>query len=154
MKVRGLLRSYLDQRILYYTVSDERQLRQVDAQTARLQSEMWSVVATHATAQPNPVSALVFSGMNDVLNSQGYTQASWWNRIPPGAWALLISIAVSSNLLVGYGAYRRSPSFLLILPVALGITLFLIADIDSPRGGVIKVQPHNLQATAESLRPQ
>jgi hypothetical protein len=28
-----------------------------------------------ASAQPNAVLALVLSGMNDVLNSQGYTQA-------------------------------------------------------------------------------
>ena len=35
-----------------------------------------------ALSQPTPFMALVASGMNDVLNSQGYTQAAWWNRIP------------------------------------------------------------------------
>src|SRR2546430_17441339 len=34
---------------------------------------------------PTAVVALVISGMNDVLNSQGYTQAAWWNRIPLAA---------------------------------------------------------------------
>ena len=42
-------------------------------------------------AQPTPVIALAVSGMNDVLNSQGYTQAAWWNRIPIAAWGLMIS---------------------------------------------------------------
>jgi hypothetical protein len=41
-----------------------------------------------ATPQRTAVGALVVSGMNDVLNSQGYTQAAWWNRIPDAAWGL------------------------------------------------------------------
>jgi hypothetical protein len=32
--------------------------------------------------------------------------------------------------------------------------LFLIADIDSSRGGVIRIQPQNLYALAESLKAQ
>ena len=41
----------------------------------QLQSELWSEVAASVTAQPNPVSALVLSGMNDVLNSEGLSFA-------------------------------------------------------------------------------
>ena len=29
---------------------------------------------------------------------------------------------------------------------------FLIADLDSPRGGVIRVHPHNLLATSQSMK--
>ena len=151
-KIRGLLRSYLEQRILFYTSRDEQQLRQINTQTARLETEMWSGVATYASGQPTSVAAaLVAAGMNDVLNSQGYTQASWWNRIPFGAWVLLISIAIFCNLWIGYGAHPGSTSILLMLPIALSITIFLIADIDSPRGGVINVRPQNLRSTLESL---
>jgi hypothetical protein len=76
-KVRALLLNYLDQRILFYTTRDEQQLAQIDAQTAKLQAELWSAVQAPAVAQPTPVIALAVSGMNDVLNSQGYTQAAW-----------------------------------------------------------------------------
>ena len=150
--VRGLLRSYLDQRILFYTSRDPVQLRQIDAQTTLLQAEMWTVVARHAAAQPTQVAALAASGMNDVLNSQGYTQAAWWNRIPRAAWALLIAIAIFCNVLIGYGAHGRSLILLVILPVALAVTLFLIADIEAPRWGVIRVHPLNLESLAASLR--
>ena len=46
-------------------------------------------------ATPAPVLALAVLGMNDVLNSQGYTQFAWWNRIPVSAWILLAVIAIS-----------------------------------------------------------
>jgi len=41
---------------------------------------------------------------------------------------------------------------LIILPVILAIAFFLIADIDSPRGGVIRVLPQNLLALSQSIR--
>ena len=92
--------------------------------------------------------------MNDVLNSQGYTQAAWWNRIPVEAWALLTLIAIFCNLLIGYGAQGRSTLLLFILPVALAVSLFLISDIDSPRHGLVRVRPQNLKSLAESLNAQ
>ena len=83
-RVRALLKDYLDQRILFYETRDEHGLQQINANTAQLQTELWSAVRAPAGAQPpSPVLALAVSGMNDVLNSQGYTQAAWWNRIPP-----------------------------------------------------------------------
>jgi hypothetical protein len=87
--VRALLRNYLDQRVLFYETRDESALRKIDADTAQLQTEVWSAVYAPAGAQPTPLLALVVSGMNDVLNSQGFTQAAWWYRIPTAAWCLM-----------------------------------------------------------------
>ena len=153
-KVRALLKRYLDQRILHYRTLNAPKRRQIDAQVAQLQTDMWSAVVPPGAGQLSAVAALAVAGMNDVLNSQGYTQAAWWNRIPTAAWALLVIISIFCNLLIGYGAHGRSPFLFLILPIALAISLFLIADIDSPRGGVIRVRPQNLESLAESLRSQ
>ena len=152
--VRAQLRNYLDQRILFYETRDANALRQIDATTAQLQADLWSAVQTPATTQPTPVLALAISGMNDVLNSQGYTQAAWWNRIPLGAWFLMLAVAMCANLLLGYdsrGAGRRLIR-LLVLPLILSIAFFAIADIDSPRWGVIRVRPQNLISLARSLQ--
>ncbi|HET7106992.1 MAG TPA: hypothetical protein VFI38_09290 [Candidatus Acidoferrum sp.] len=151
-KMRTLLKSYLDQRIQCYKTSDEQLLEQINLQTAQLQSEMWSSVSRPASEQPTILGALVIAGMNDVLNSQGYAQAAWWNRIPVAAWCLLIIIGMFCNVLVGYVARDRSALLFWILPLVLAISVFLIADIDSPRHGVIRVKPQNLESLANSLR--
>ena len=153
-KIRRLLTSYLDQRIREYRARNKQQLRQIDDQTTRLQAELWSAVTAPTAAQPTPVAALVLAGMNDVLNSQGYTQAAWWNRVQIEGWALMALISIFCNLLVGYGSHGKKAFVLLILPVALSISLFLISDIDSPRSGVIHVRPQNLESLAESLHSQ
>jgi hypothetical protein len=154
-KVRASLRDYLEQRIAWYSQTDELRLREVDARTNRLQGELWDAVRARAAAQPTPVMVLVVSGMNDVLNSQGYTQAAWWNRIPPAAWVLMLALAVCSNVLVGMGATSRArQSLLLVLPLIVALSFLLIADIDSPRRGLIAVSPRNLLSLAQSLGPR
>jgi hypothetical protein len=151
-KVRELLRNYLDQRVLFYSIHDDVQLGQVNNDTTKLQDGLWSSVQRVAAAQPTPVIALAVEGMNDVLNSQGYTQAAWWNRIPIAAWSLMAAIALSCGFLIGYGARRRKLFLFLVLPLVTSIAFFLIADIDSPRRGVILVLPRNLTSLAQSLR--
>lgn len=150
-KVRELLRQYLDLRIVYYRRLTAEQLRQNDADTARLQSQLWAAITPAVNAEPTQPHALVASGMNDVLNRQGYTQAAWLNRVPIAAWLLMAAIAIFGNILLGYRSIHRSKLTLLILPIALAISFFLVADIDAPRHGVILVHPQNLQILADSL---
>jgi hypothetical protein len=147
------LKSYVDLRIKFYRTRNQELLRQINSDTARLQAKMWSEVQQQARVQPTPLTALAVSGMNDVLNSQGYTQAAWWNRIPVSAWVLLVIIAICCNLLVGYGAHASDNrvSLLSVLPLLLSVSFFLIADIDSPRGGLIRLNPQNLLSLSESI---
>jgi hypothetical protein len=151
--IRAQLQKYLDLRISFYRTRSRDELRQIDADTAQLQNQMWSATQTPALAQPTPVMALVVSGMNDVLNSQGYTQAAWWNRIPIAAWGFLILTAICCNVLTGYGAHGAGAKagLLWILPLLVSISFLLIGDIDSPRGGLIHVAPQNLAALYQSL---
>lgn len=153
-RVGTLLRKYLDQRVLFYETRDAQRLQQIDTYTARLETELWSAVRAVAAAQQTPVIALAVSGMNDVLNSHGYTQAAWWNRIPTAAWVLMAAIAVCCNLLLGYNVRpgKGAGIRLIVLPLLVSMSFFLIADIDSPRGGVIRVQPQNLVSLSDSLR--
>jgi hypothetical protein len=151
-RVRELLRNYLDLRVLSYTTRDAARLGKIDADTAVAQKELWSTVERAAALRPTPLLALTVSGMNDVLNSQGYTQAAWWNTIPISAWILMTVIAICCNLLIGYSAHRKDWVLMSILPLVISISFFLIADIDSPRRGIIRVVPQNLLALSQSLQ--
>ena len=156
IKVRNLLKSYLEQRILFYTTRDTSRLVRINASTTQLQCDLWTSVQAPSLAQPTPLAALAVAGMNDVLNSQGYTQAAWWNRIPIAAWTLMVAIGVCCNALLGYTA--RIPTSgnrrFVLLPLIVSVSFFLIADLDSPTGGGILVSPHNLVSLASSLCAQ
>jgi hypothetical protein len=155
-RLRVLLAKYTEQRILFYEIRKEQELNPVNADTTQLQAELWSTVLKSAKLQPSPLTALAVSGMNDVLNSQGYTQFAWWNRIPPSAWGLMLTIALCCNLLIGYCIRRSGAEFVvfLVMTLIVSISFFLIADIDSPRRGIIHVRPLNLVSLSQSLHPQ
>ena len=152
-KTKTLIREYLDQRILFYSKQPYDVVVKIRQRTDELQDALWKEVLPHARAQQTPIMALVTSGMNDVLNSQGYVQAAWWNRIPNTAWILMASIAICANLLVGFGArnFKKNIGLFMIFPLVTSVSFFLIADIDSPRGGVILIEPKNLLTLKESF---
>lgn len=152
--LQKLLKGYVDQRVQFYSAGGDAEAAASNIRAATLQAEMWSLVRKQAAAEPTPIVALVVAGMNDVLNAQGYTQSAYWNRIPTAAWGLMAAIAICCNLLVGYGADsgRLTPKMLFILPLVVSIAFMLIADIDTPRHGIIRVVPQNLNSLADSLR--
>jgi signal transduction histidine kinase len=148
----GLVR-YTELRLADFRTRDRQELERIHRDTAALQSELWQLATQVAQEQPTPIGALVVAGMNDVLNSQDYTQAARINRIPLGAWILMIVIALCGCVVQGYGTKGKLRRGLLItiLPVTVALSLALIADIDSPRAGFIRVQPLDLTRLLQSL---
>jgi len=153
-KIKALLRTYVELRMRFYVEGDRTQLAAVAARTGDLQRQLWDATTVAASPSPNPVTALALVGMNDLLNSQGYTQAAWWNRIPVAAWALMGLMGVCAMLLTGFTStnVRGQRVVLGILPLVLAIAFYLIAEIESPRDGLIRIAPQNLQSLADSMR--
>ena len=153
---KDLLLQYTDQRILFYSKQSPEKIQEIRSKTDQLQTALWNEILPIVQTQATPTMALVASGMNDVLNSQGYVQAAWWNRIPYTAWALMTAIAVCANLLVGFGArnFEKNIGLFMIFPFVISVSFFLIADIDSPRGGVIRIEARNLVALKNNLAQQ
>jgi hypothetical protein len=156
MATQDLLNQYLDQRILFYSRHSEYQIQEIHQKTDAIAQTLWNEILPIARSNQSPIIALVVSGMNDVFNSQGYVQAAWWNRIPNTAWALMMAIAICANLLVGFGArnFKKNIALFMIFPFVIAVSFFLIADIDSPRGGVIRIEARNLITLKHALNPQ
>jgi hypothetical protein len=149
-RVRALLSDYTKQRIQFFINTDDAQRTRIDGRINQLEADLWAAVREPAAALPGPIASLVLAGMNDVINSQGYTQAAYWNRIPKAAWYLLAAIALCCNVLFGY-RMQTTGMLALVLPLVVSISLLLIADIDAPRHGLIHVSPQNLESLSRSL---
>jgi hypothetical protein len=153
-RVRSLLVGYLDQRVLFYSSRSPRQIDQLAQSTPGLQAELWSAVRAPAVRNPTPLTTLAVAGIDQVIMAEGDTQAAWVNRIPGTAWVLMAAIAAFSTFLVGVGV-KRDVGFsrvLAVLPLIISTAFYLIADIESPRLGIISVVPENLASLAEVIR--
>jgi hypothetical protein len=58
------------------------------------------------------------------------------------------------NLLIGYRARRTDWTLFMVVPVTLALSSFLISDIDSPVGGIVRVLPQNLMRLSHMLIAQ
>ena len=68
----------------------------------------------------------------------------------------MAAIALCANLLVGFGArnFQKNTALFMIFPFVVSVSFFLIADIDSPRSGVIRIEARNLVALKNNLTQQ
>ena len=146
-EIQKNLQMYAQGRISYYALSNSSELKQANAIIEESRIKIWSLILQFIKKQATPTYALLMSGMNEVENSLGNTTAAWKNRIPTVAWMLLGIIAVCSNLLIGFNSknFKNDRLFFLFFPFVVAISFYLISEIDSPRGGIIKVEPENLQ---------
>lgn len=150
-QARELLRRYAEQRIRFYRERDPERLPQIRSETDRLEAGLWSLVTGQAAAGPTPIAALGVSGMNDVVNSEARTEAAWRRHVPVTVWWLIGLVALAGNLLLGVSEKRKSAAILAILPLVVAVPLFLIADLDTPRAGLIRVVPLELMTHAKAL---
>ena len=150
-KAHELLKKYLDQRIQFYTTRSRDELTQIGNNTTQAQNELWSLIQAAVGPLSPQLEGLFVSSMNDVAVSRLSTDAVWANRIPVAAWLLIVITSVGCNLLIGYRARRTDWLVFMVMPVAVSISLFLISDLDSPRGGAIRVRPNNLISLSQSL---
>ena len=124
--LRKLLMQYLDQRILFYTLRDDRQLEANEIETQKLRADLWQAVNVSAKADSTSnVVGLVVDGMNGVLSSRRNTEAAWLRRIPPAGWSLMILIAMYTCLLTGYGVHKKGVLLYTLLPFLVAIAFYL-----------------------------
>lgn len=147
IEIQKNLEEYAQGRINYYTMSDYSEIKKANTATEEAQTNIWSLILPFIKQQATPTNALLMSGMNAVDDALGNTTAAWKNRIPMVAWMLLGIIAICSNLLIGFSSknFKNDRIFFLFFPFVVATSFYLIAEIDSPRGGIIKIAPENLQ---------
>ena len=148
---RDLIRKYAALRVAFYSNQSQNDLANLETETTRLQDQMWECVSRAGATQPNPLVSLAVSGMNEVIDSEGRSRGAWNNRLPDAVWGLLLFIAIGASLLFGIGRTRVPVLILTVLPLAIAVALFLIAEIDSPRSGLVRVLPENLVSVTNSI---
>ncbi len=156
---RVLLQQYIDARLEQRRAGmDPVAIQQAETHTDALQAELWAVAVKAAALNRDAISASYMNELNEMFDMQTRRSEARGNRIPVEAWLLLIFIAMVSTSLAGYeiGAETRGERgrrwMLNVLPVVLAVVLMLIADLDTPRSGLIRVDLHPLMELQKEMR--
>jgi hypothetical protein len=145
-KVLGLLREYVEARIAFAKAGrNERDFQVSQAHTKQLQNEMWQQSVAIAQDKATPITAIFIQTLNDSIDLSEKRLAALETRIPLAIWLMLVFMSVLACLLTGYSMRQRFVLVMLISPLMIAVVLALIADLDSPRTGLIRVGQQSLE---------
>jgi len=142
-----LLREYAEARAGILEVDKPIWGKATSPRTNEIYEKLWQHVETLSVKNKEMVPIGLFTqALNEMIDSQGRRLAALRNQIPESVLIALFAIAAVSCGFAGYACRldplrTRLPA--VITATIISVVIFLILDLDSPRGGFMK----------EDLRP-
>jgi hypothetical protein len=141
-----LLRQYTDTRL---DVSGAKlgSPRFVEASklTAAIREELWNDAVTVAGTDRTAVTAVYLNSLIGTIDLHEKRVASFENRVPISIWLLIASVSAIAVFTRGMTLTARFWPTLVLIPVTIAIVASLIADLDSPTSGLIRLDTRAIQ---------
>jgi hypothetical protein len=139
-EAQQLLRQYVDARL----DADNAGLNSSRAAAANdralhIQERLWDGVVEITRTDRSAVAAAYLSSLNQVIDLHEKRIASSENRIPISVWLLIFSVSAIAVFTRGLTLGRRFWLTILVAPLTIAITVTLIADLDTPSSGFIRI---------------
>jgi len=152
-EVRHLLRDYVAVRL---EVVQPGKLAEGIRRSENIQQQVWTEAETVAEKNPNSIIVGLFvQSLNEMIDLHAKRmQAGLRSRIPGAIWLGLFAVAALSLVTMGYHAglsgTRRSLAILAVA-VTFSVVIELIADLDRPQEGILRVSQQALLDVQRSM---
>lgn len=149
---RDLLRKYVDARLdLDNAGINARQVTDALSRARRIHDELWSDAAAAAALDRTAITTAYVNSLNDTIDLYEKRLAAAENRIPTTIWVLIAVVSLIAVFARGLTLTSRFWLNLLLAPVTVAIVVALIADLDSPSRGLIRVDKRAMERLKSDL---
>ena len=154
-QIRDLLRDYVAVRL---DVVQPGKLGEGIRQSEDIQQKVWTEAETVGNKNPNSIVVGLFvQSLNQMIDLHAERlQAGVRSRIPSAIWLGLFAVACLSLATMGYHAglsgTRRSLAIVAVA-VTFSVVIELIADLDRPQEGILRVSQQALLDVQRSMNP-
>jgi len=153
IQARELLLQYVAARQAYSRASlGHQELTTAIDRTKSTQTSLWQIAQESARQNPTAITGLFVSSLNEMIDLSEKRLTALENRIPPTIWLMLLLIAFLTCFTFGYWQRRRFWLVAVVIPLMIAIVMGLIADLDSPRSGFLRVDLRSLERVEQDLR--
>ena len=143
---RQLLREYVDARLELDNVGvDANRFGQALSRSKQLQEELWLDAAAVAQNDRTAITAVYVNSLNETIDLHEKRVAAFENRIPRPVWLLIIFTSLIAVFTRGSTLASRFWLTLILVPITVAIVVALIADLDTPGRGLIRLDQRALQ---------
>ncbi|HEY7698879.1 MAG TPA: hypothetical protein VIE88_10715 [Vicinamibacteria bacterium] len=152
-EIRRLLRDYTDERIAASRTGDIEALL---ARSGEIHRRLWTEVAALGRSEPtSEVTALLIESLNEVIDlHQMRLTFGLRTRIPEAVWDVLFLLTAVAMAALGYHAGETQPvrsPVIFLLALGFSSVIFIVADLDRPLEGWLRVSQQALIDTRESM---
>jgi hypothetical protein len=149
---RNLLREYVDARL---EAVQPGKLEQGMVKSEELHKRLWSVATLQAEKERTVITSLFITSLNEVIDLHTTRiTLGLRSRVPGIIWIVLYLLAILAMVLHGYHAgLTKSKRSIAVVVMAIGfsLVLYLIADLDRPGQGLLKVSQQTMIDLQKSM---
>jgi len=154
-EIRAILRRYVDERLLWANGQPD----EPGASAKELLDQLWKYAGIVGEQNPGGVDVFLSSVSRVIELQQERLMVRERSRVPGEYWVVLYLIAILGSIAVGYhsgvAGASRSP-VMLSVAIAFSAVIMVIADLDRPGQGFIKVSQEpmvDLRAALAGSKP-
>jgi hypothetical protein len=139
-QARRLLQEYVDTRLDLDTAGLDAERAHRDAERARqIQEGLWETLIECTKEDRSAVTAAYMNSLIETIDLHEKRISAFENRVPRPVWLLIFCVALIAVFARGSTLSGRFWLTLLIAPLTVAIVIALIADLDSPGSGLIRL---------------
>jgi len=149
---QSLFRAYVDNRLDLDRAGDnDARFAEASKRSKQIQEELWSDAAAVAQNDRTAVTAAYMNSLNDTIDLHEKRVAAFENRVPPPIWLLIASVSVIAVFTRGMTLTSRFWLTVVLVPITIAIVVGLIADLDAPSSGLIRIDQRAMQRVQADL---
>ena len=153
-KAQELLRQYTEARLEFSKPgTDSGTSQSAMNRSKQVQTDLWQQAVAVAQQSPGPITALFVNSLNETIDLDAKRRAALENRVPSPIWGTLVFLSLLTCLMVGYSQRQRFLPAMLVPPLMIAIVMSLIADLDTPGNGLIRVGQESIERLHSELNP-
>lgn len=143
---RQLLAEYVDACLELDSASDNKdEFEKALRHMKRLQEELWSDASAVAQSDRSAMTAAYVNSLDEMIDFHEKRVAAFENRIPQPIWIMILCVSLIAAFSRGCTLTSRFWLTLILVPITIAIVVALIADLDSPSHGLIRLDERALQ---------
>ena len=149
---RDLLRHYVDARLdLDNAGLDAARFNEATNRSKHIQAQLWAGAVAVAQTDRTIITATYVDSLNETIDLHDKRIAALENRIPLSIWFLILSVSLIAIFTRGLTLTHRFWLTLVLAPVTIAIVVALVADLDSPSAGLIRLDQRAMQRLKAEL---
>lgn len=150
---QNLLREYVEVRL---EAVQSGNVDQGVLKSEEMHEKLWSSAVAATEKDRSPITALFVESLNEVIDLHAKRiMAGLRSRVPSVIWMVLYVLAILAMVMMGYHsglAHSRRSIAVIALVIGFSSVLYLIADLDRPGQGTLRVSQQSMIDLRNSMK--